>query len=93
MTRELEMIDQIYRSIRTMIVIVLTLDMGRSHFLDHNRLVRQAVQRLWATVNRAESSNSTMSGLLMKSLPDLRMSIPSAVGQIGHEMPPILGQN
>ena len=62
--------------------------MGISHFLDHKRQVRQAIQRLWATINRPESSNSTVSGISMKSSPDLGMSIPNAVGQIGHEVPP-----
>ena len=54
--------------------------MGRGNqFLDHNRLVKQAVQRILATVNRVWSSNSTLSGLSMKSLPDLGMRIPSTV--------------
>ena len=41
-----------------------------------------------ATVNKAQSSNSTVSGLSMKSLLDLTMNTPSSVGQNGHEMPP-----
>ena len=39
--------------------------------LDHNRLVRQAVQRPLVTVNRAWSYSSTLSGLSTKSWPDL----------------------
>ena len=54
--------------------------------LDHNRLVRQAVQRPLVTVNRAWSYSSTLSGLSTKSWPDLRMSISSAAEQTGHKM-------
>ena len=53
-----------------------------NHFLGHNRLVRQAAQRFLATVNRASSTNSKLSGLSTKSLPDLGPSI------LGHKMPP-----
>ena len=59
----------------------------REFFPDHNRLVRQVVQRLSATV-KAKSSNSTLSDLSTKSLPDLGMGIPYNMGRNGHEMPP-----
>ena len=43
---------------------------------------------LWTTTNRAQSNNKTLSGLSMKPLLDLGISIPSAMEQIGHKMPP-----
>ena len=46
MTRELATIDQMYSSVRSMMVKSVMLDTGRSNknqFLDHNRLVKQAV--------------------------------------------------
>ena len=46
------------------------------HLLNHNRLVRQSVQRLLAAVNRAKSSSSTLSYLSMNSSPDVGTSIP-----------------
>ena len=65
--------------------------MGRSNkresFPDCNRPVRQAIQRLWATVRRAKSTNSIWRVLSKKSWPDLGMSIPSVAGQTGHKMP------
>ena len=46
------------------------------------------VQRLLATVNKAYSSNSTLSSLSVKSWTELGMFIPSIMGQNVHEMPP-----
>ena len=55
--------------------------------MDHNSLVRQVVQRPVATVNKAYSSKSILSGLSTKSSPDLGISIPGTVGQNGQKMP------
>ena len=46
----------------------VTLGKGKCNniFLDHKRLVKQAVQRLLATVNKPQFINSTFSGLSMK---------------------------
>ena len=68
----------------------VTLDIRRRnkrHLLDGNWLVKQMVQRLLTIVNRAKSSNRALSSLSMKSLTYLGMSIPRALGQVGHEMP------
>ena len=56
-------------------------------FLDHNWLVRQVVQRLFATVIRPSPVRAHWVALSAKSLPDLGMSIPSTMGWKGHEMP------
>ena len=92
MTRQLEMINQIYSSISSVIIITRLWRREeatrRSHFPDHNRPVKPAVQKLLAAVNRALSNNSTLRDLSTKSLPDLEMCIPSTEGQTGHEMPP-----
>lgn len=55
--------------------------------MEHNRLVRQVVQRLVVTIKKAQSNNSTLSDPSMKSSPDLGMHAPSTMGQTGHEMP------
>ena len=47
-----------------------------NNFLGHSRLVRQVVQRLFTTINKAWPSNSTLTGLPKKSLPDLEMAFP-----------------
>lgn len=48
------------------------------------------VQCLLVTGNRVQASNNTSRGLGTKALPDMEMSIPSAVGQIGYQTPPNL---
>ena len=92
MTRQLEMISQIYSSISSMIIITwlwIREEATRgSHFPDHNRPAKPEVQKLLVAVNRASSSNSTLRDLSTKSLPDVGMSIPSTEGQTGHETPP-----
>ena len=85
MIRPLETTDQIYSSIRSITSSISEEGTTRrgNRFLDSNRLVRQVVQRLLVIVNRASSSNSTLSGLSTKSSPNLGMSIPSHMGQTG----------
>ena len=63
MIRRLETIHQIYRPVRSMIVVVSTLDMGRvtreNCLLDCNRLGRQMGQRRSTVGYRLSPSNST----------------------------------
>ena len=54
--RLLEMIDQIYSSIKLIVTLQFYIweeATKGNHFQDHNRLVKQVVQRLLTTVNRA----------------------------------------
>ena len=56
MIRCLEMIDQIYSSIKLIVTLQFYIweeATKGNHFQDHNRLVKQVVQRLLTTVNRA----------------------------------------
>ena len=75
----------------------VTLDMGRRKkeekglFSWTKWLVRQVWSRDFAT-HKACSRNSTLSGLSMDPSLDLGMSLPSATGQNGQEMPPKHGQ-
>ena len=90
-------LDQIYNSINQWWEYIITLGKGgnskRETFLDHKRLVSLAVQRLWASINRAKCSDSPLIGLPTKSLSCLGVSIPSAVGQTSHKSFPNLDRN